>query len=332
MRRYLAANQNFDAIFVPSMGFHHLPAWVWLIKRTLRNRSTRVLLFFLILPIRWDAASGKAVPDGSPTSRLFFRILQWLAPEIKSGKVVLGAEVEPLRAALEALAGVPATLFPQIVIPFSASAAEQESSPDGIHMACYGPSRAEKGSDILQEAIAIYRRRFPASRAQFTIHWTEDFVAHDGRTVTKLPELLRDPQVQYIARYFTHGEYEEQLKRTQVMLLPYRLDAYRLRGSRVVMEALVNGMPVIATRGTALAGMVESFGTGLFCEDGDAESLARAIGETEARYEELKQLAETRAAAIAENSSVESFRRVFLGAAPVAVTAGESRVPTQVSG
>jgi hypothetical protein len=94
MRRYLKVNQNFDAIIVPTVGLHHLLAWVWLIKRTLRNRPTRVLLFFIMLPANWDPHSGKAVRDGSPTSWLLFRLLRSLGPEIKLGKVLLGAETE----------------------------------------------------------------------------------------------------------------------------------------------------------------------------------------------------------------------------------------------
>ena len=318
MRRYLEANEQFDAIFVPTVGLYHLLAWVWLIKRTLRKRPTRVLLFFLTLPVRWDSKSGRPVPDGSPTSRLFFRLLICLEPEVKSGKVVLGAEIGPIRAAMESLSGVPAILFPQIVIPFPTSESVLPPARDGIGMGCYGPSRAEKGSDVLQAAITIYRRRFPEGRARFTIHWTEDFAADGARVVSKSPDLLRDPRVQYLTRFLTHDEYEEQLKRTQVMLLPYRLAGYRLRGSRVVIEAVVNGLPVIATRGTALAGMVEVFGAGLFCEDGDPESLALAIREMETRYDELDRAAKEKAIAAAREFSIESFRRVFLGAGSTA--------------
>lgn len=313
MRRYLEANRRFDAIFVPTLGFHHLPAWVWLIKNTLRNQSTRVLLFFLILPIRWDPGPGRPVPDGSPTSRLFFRLLRSLGPEIQSGKVVLGAEVEPVRAALESLAGVRATLFPQIVNPIQKSQFSLARAQGQIEMACYGPARAEKGSDVLQEAIAIYLRRFPAGRARFTIHWPEDFPGSNGRAVTKSADLLADSRVEYLTGFLTHAEYEERLRQTQVMLLPYRLSAYRLRGSRVVIEAVVNGIPVIATRGSALAAMPESFGAGVACDDGDPESLALAIREMEMRFEELKKVAEEKAAAAAAAFSVESFRETFLG-------------------
>jgi glycosyltransferase involved in cell wall biosynthesis len=96
------------------------------------------------------------------------------------------------------------------------------------------------------------------------------------------------------------------------MLLPYRLSSYRLRGSRVIMEAMVNGIPVIATGGTTLAGALETFGAGLICEDGRPESLAQAIQEMETRYEELSRAAQARRQAAATEFSVENFRKTFL--------------------
>src|SRR6516162_122331 len=52
MQRYLEANPNFDAVFVPTMALHHLLAWVWLIKRKLHRQRIRILLFFLGAPLR----------------------------------------------------------------------------------------------------------------------------------------------------------------------------------------------------------------------------------------------------------------------------------------
>jgi len=314
LNRFFSAHRDDDAILVPSVGFHHLLAWYWLLKTTLRKRSVRVLLFFLMLPIRWDSQTQRALPDGSPTSRLFFRLLKSLESEIQSGKVVLGAEVEPLRAALEQLAGVRATLFPQIVVPLRSAGQASRAADSPIQMGAYGPPRAEKGSDILQQAISIYLRRFPDGQARFTIHWTEDFAAESGAVISRSPELMQDGRVEYVTRFLSHQEYEEQLCRTQVMLLPYRLSGYRLRGSRVVIESLVNGIPVIATRGTALAEVVRSFGTGVFCEDGDPESLALAIRECEIRYAEMRRLAELNTPIAVNEFSVEAFRRVFLAA------------------
>jgi len=259
MNRYLRRQPEFDAIFVPTVSVHHLLAWARLIKTTLRHRKTRVLLFFLTAPVNTDFDEN-VVSDGSPTARLQFALLHWLASEVRSGKVVLGVETKAMRHAFEKMTSLPFVWFPQPVAP---PVRETKTSDEGIEMACFGAARAEKGSDILQKAIQLHRRKYPASRTRFTIQWIDDFQA-EGRLVAKSSELHNDSKVSFVTHYFRDGEYAEHLRRTDVMLLPYRLSSYALRGSRVVIEAAVNGIPVIATRGTTLANLAEDFGTGVW--------------------------------------------------------------------
>jgi glycosyltransferase involved in cell wall biosynthesis len=138
----------------------------------------------------------------------------------------------------------------------------------------------------------------------------EDFQV-DGQPVSISPELQQDPQVSILNHYFADGEYVEQLQRTSVMLLPYRLSSYALRGSRVVVEAVSNGIPVIVTEGTTLAATAKEFGAAICCRDGDAHSLARAIAQMESCFGEMRQRAlEARKAAL-ERFSVREFRRIF---------------------
>lgn len=310
MSRYLRARPDFDSIFVPTVSLHHLPGWVRLIKGPLRHRPTRVLLFFLAAPVRIDS-SGNAVSDGSPTARLLVTLLKWIGSEARNGKVVLGVETRAMQKAFENLTGLPFTWFPQPV----PQRVRGENSPGGcIEMACFGAARAEKGSDVLQEAITLHCRRHPASRARFTVQWIEDFQV-GNRLITKSADLRDNPKVRFATRYFVGGEYAAHLQRTDVMLLPYRLDSYGLRGSRVVIEAAVNGIPVVTTRGTTLAGFAEEFGAGILCEDGDARSLAEAIAAMEARFEELSGRAAAASGAVAELFSVAEFRRIFMESA-----------------
>jgi glycosyltransferase involved in cell wall biosynthesis len=312
MRQYLAQAAEFDVIFVPTIMVHHLLAWAWLLKRVLRRKRTRVLLFFLTAPIRIDSATGKAVFDGSPSGRLLLRLLKWIEPEIREGKVILGVETRAMQERMEELTGVPFTCFPQPVSSLPAPEDNQNDPDEIIEMACYGAARAEKGSDILQEAIGLFRRRFPASRVRFMLQWIDDFTV-EGGLVTKAPELLGDPQVCFLTRYFAGEEYPEHLKRTRVMLLPYRVSSYGLRGSRVVIEAVVNGIPVIATAATTLATLADEFGAGIWCDDGNAESLAAAIQEMERRFLELRRRAAAKQAAAAAHFSVATFRDLVCG-------------------
>jgi glycosyltransferase involved in cell wall biosynthesis len=310
MNEYLRRQPEFDAIFVPTVSVHHLLAWARLVKGTLRHRNTRVLLFFLTAPAKLDSA-GRIVPDTSAGARLLLALIKWLAPEVRDGKVVLGVETKAIQKAFEHMTGLPFVWFPQPVGPSVRNAA---SSGEWIEMACFGGARAEKGSDVLQEAISLHCRKFPSSRARFTIQWVEDFNA-GGRLVTKSSELQGAGKVRFVTRYFRNGEYAEHLRNTDVMLLPYRLSSYSLRGSRVVIEAAVNGIPVVTTRGTTLAGVAEEFGIGIWCEDGDSKSLAGAIAEMESNFEKMSRRAGEATAAAVELFSVREFRRIFAASA-----------------
>ena len=98
---------------------------------------------------------------------------------------------------------------------------------------------------MLVAAVAEYCRRYPDSRVKFVLQ------SVDGDE--KLWRWLKEnPKVQLIPNYFNNGEYARQLVETDVLLLPYRRSSYGLRVSRVVIEAMVHGIPVVATRGTTI--------------------------------------------------------------------------------
>jgi glycosyltransferase involved in cell wall biosynthesis len=135
----------------------------------------------------------------------------------------------------------------------------------------------------------------------------EGFRDEKGNLVSIDPWLREHPQVQVIGRYFQGDEYERQLAATDVMVLPYR-SPYRLRVSRVVIEAMIHGMPVVATRGTTLFEQAEEHGVVWGCEEGSAESLARAILELAEDFEMMRASSEEKVNAAAESFSVGYFR------------------------
>jgi glycosyltransferase involved in cell wall biosynthesis len=214
-----------------------------------------------------------------------------------------------------------------------------------IVFGCYGAARWEKGSDIFQEAIKLILKNELASDGCrvasiqsegtgelgptflpitsnslpdtsvalplcFAIQWVQDFQDGEGNLVSIDPWLREHPQVEVIGRYFQGDEYDEQLERTDVMVLPYR-SPYRLRVSRVVIEAMMNGMPVIATRGTTLFEQGEEYGVVVGCEDGSAESLAKAVLEVAESFGRLQEDARLKAKAVAESFSVRYFRELL---------------------
>ena len=203
---------------------------------------------------------------------------------------------------------------------------------------CYGAARWEKGSDIFQDAIKLILSNevkrekwrvasggnntssfisepftsYPllvtadARPLHFSIQWIEDFADAEGNLVQLDPWLKNHPQVNVIDRYFEEGGYERQLEKTDVMVLPYR-SPYRLRVSRVVIEAMICGMPVIATRGTTLFEQAEEYGVAIECEEGSAESLAEAILKVVEGFEMMRVRARDRATSAGESFSVKYF-------------------------
>jgi glycosyltransferase involved in cell wall biosynthesis len=203
---------------------------------------------------------------------------------------------------------------------------------------CYGAARWEKGSDIFQEAIKLIlsnevaskkcrvasledepqlvtRDPLPVTAAErpfrFCIQWVEDFREDSGNLVSINPWLREHPQVEVIGRYFEGNEYEQRLAQTDVMVLPYR-KPYQLRVSRVVIEAMLNGMPVIAARGTTLFEQAEEYGIVVGCEEGNAESLAGAMLEVAESFESLRMSAAEKMNTAVGSFSVACFRKIVM--------------------
>ena len=240
-----------------------------------------------------------------------FILLQALGPEITSGKVVLGAETHEMKTAAANAFGVPFTYFPHPVSsPFSSTSTA--SAPPPLIMACYGQARHEKGSDLLIRAIETYLKRHPESSTRFVFQWIEDFCDTDGRIIQLSESLKKNPRVEIVNRFFEVGEYAKRLAWTQVLLLPYHCSSYGLRVSRVAIEAMGNGIPVVATRGTTLAEQARQFGSAVLCEEDDEESLVAAIETAEQHYESLAVRARQMQVPARRHFSVEHFRNILL--------------------
>jgi glycosyltransferase involved in cell wall biosynthesis len=118
--------------------------------------------------------------------------------------------------------------------------------------------------------------------------------------------------VKLIRDYFDDREYARWFAQTDVLLLPYRRSSYGLRISRVLVEAMVHGKPVVVTRGTTLAEQADQFGAAAMCEDGNAESLVAAIDRVVNEIDQFKERAEARKAAARAHFSVREFRQLLV--------------------
>jgi glycosyltransferase involved in cell wall biosynthesis len=302
MKKFLARGEKFDLIFVPTVLVHHLLGWQWLIKHALKNSDSRVLLFFPNTPVTLDEKTGEPAWQTAPTAKLFNRLIRSLHAEVAQGRVILGAETHPMCDALAKLTEVKFTYLPHPVAPLSEEKSERHGADETkIIFGSYGSARHEKGPDVLVPAVEEFCRRFPETRARFVLQSVDGDKALWAR-------LANNPKVELVENYFPIGGYAKQLRATDVLLLPYRRSSYALRVSRVVIEALVQGLPVVATSKTTLEDQAKEFGAANFCADGDVESLVQAIRETENNIAALKQIAAERKAAARKHFSVQQFR------------------------
>lgn len=308
LKRYLREGKKYDIIFVPTVLVHHLLGWVWLIKRVLKKRSDRVLLFFPNTPIQLDPKTGEPSWQPAPTAKLFNRLIRSLKNEVGQGRVILGAETHPMCDALTQLTGVRFTYLPHPVrVPAEEERrAEREEASSGLlTFASFGSARHEKGSDILVAAVAEYCHRYPDSRVRFLL-----------QSVDGDPELWArlkgNARIQLIPGYFNDGDYARYLSQTDVLLLPYRRSSYALRVSRVVIEAMVHGIPVITTRKTTLEDQAKEFGGAVFCNDEDTGSLVNAIHEMEQNFDQFNSRAENLKSSAHGHFAVQGFRRLLL--------------------
>lgn len=305
LSHWFSTNASPDIVFVPTVLVHHLLGWWRLYQSTLRKTDSRLLLFFPNTPLTLDVQTGLGVLGSDPTARLFDWLIKQFAEGVDSGKVILGVETNAMREAMTNATGVPFTYLPHPVRG-SSELADRSTSDAPLHFGCYGAARHEKGSDLLQNAIRSHLERHPESESKFSIQWLEDFCDEQGKRITIDEGLALDPRVSYIREYFREGGYEDQLLSTDVMLLPYR-EPYRYRVSRVVIESIVQGMPVVATRQTTLWEQAEEFGVGLPCELNDSNSLAQAIQQIEINPGQFLNLAKDRASLAQRHFSVENF-------------------------
>jgi glycosyltransferase involved in cell wall biosynthesis len=299
-----------NVIFVPTVIVHHLLAWVALARLGIVGKKSCLLLFFPTLPI---LKTGDTITlDGSSSSMLMQVLFRMLCFGIKRGTIVFGVETHAMKEAAEHLFSVPFTYFPHPVHSLQGTPppiTDHRSSP--FTMACYGQARHEKGSDLLVKAIGIYLEKNPQSRARFVLQWMEDFPGADGQIIRLSESLKKNARVEIVNRLFEFGEHAKRLAWTQALLLPYRCSSYGLRVSRVAIEAMVNGIPMVATRGTTLAEQTGEFGATVLCEDENVQSLVSAIEEMERNCEALAAKAREQQEEAQLHFSVQQFRHTI---------------------
>lgn len=311
MAAFLKRSDPFDCIFCGNVLVYHSLAWQWLSRRFLGKKFGHVVLMLIQPAGQLDREAEKyRFPLRSVPLRWS---LQRMIDE-SSGRVRLAVETPAAQSEFGQLVKRPVKLLHHPV-DFPESWEPKQRVHTGVRrFVCPGFARAEKGSDVLQDAIRLGREQLSTLNAVFVFQWKIDgeFQRADLATERRDEELERAGLVEYEDKVLSGHDYWEFLGDSDLLILPYRCDPYTTRLSRVTIEAMQVGRPIIYPKGSWLEFAIEQDGVGLGFEDGSANSLLMTIKEAAAQLDELKERALEKAAEARASYSSKSFAEKLL--------------------
>jgi glycosyltransferase involved in cell wall biosynthesis len=220
--------------------------------------------------------------SGHPSPMSFEDMLRWLDAEaLLDRRVFLYAETARLADWIEAIAGLRPALA-----PYPVGTAPRPARPTrkrSLRIGYLGQARCEKGFDrlaaILRRFEALYvqagtqHRDVPAISA--IVH-----AAGSKRLVRVFEEAAQGLRIELelIDRTLNENEYQQILKRIDVLVLPYDIDRYARKGSGIVQEALAHAIPFVCSAQTGLVDfLTEENGESARTDEEFASSLLKIV-------------------------------------------------------
>lgn len=257
------------------------------VARVLRRHplkpTPQVLVWLLYGPHHQFAPDNPAaIPIHGEARRAFTALLKAVG---NRENLAAYCETEALAAFYRALLPFDISVAPGagIALPAAADAPAPEAT-DQLQLTVAGFANRSKGYRLLPDAIPRLLQHHATSR--FTVHgivagsdaeddaWIFDSLERLGPRVATRRDVLSDE------------DYLDLLARTDLLLLPYDPEAYRVRGSAMSNQALRLGIPIVAPAGCAFAWPAFHDGYGVamssYSPDGLAEATVDALGRLDA--------------------------------------------------
>lgn len=312
MAAFLERSEPFDVVFCGNILVYHSFAWQMLARRFLGKKFQRLILMMVQPAGSYDEAKG------CYRFPLRSKALAWsLSRTVLAGKgrVSLAVETPAAQSEFAQLTGRPVRLLHHPVeAPACALAPKQgEQEKKVIRLVCPGFARFEKGSDVLLEAIRLLEGNPKANNLRFVLQWKKgvSFSGARGELISADGNLAQNGTVDYLDQEL-HGEaYWQFLADADLIVLPYRRDPYTTRLSRVTIEAMIVGKPVIYPKESWLEFAVEQSGVGVGFDDASPQSLAEAVLTACAELPTLRPLAEKAARGAAADFSPKRFAELL---------------------
>lgn len=194
----------------------------------------------------------------------------------RNNKVKIYADTRAVRNELIKRFGVSEVELVRLVLPPSETPLDRKARVRFFKQPTItfaGELRRDKGWKNLLPIIDTLRRMKPNVMPRFLVSGTNSEARRFRDPEDHIGRIRRAGAEVRLGR-LSNGGFVKLLDETDVLVLPYDACAYRLRGSGVALDALVNGIPMVVTAGTALTEFIEAgngvAGSGI---DGLAEAL-----------------------------------------------------------
>jgi len=281
LRRYLVKMKRIDFIFAPTVVLHHLVAYQLI--ATLDGGKN---IGQLILLIR----NNIAVYDQNGNRRFKKSAIAWkwaiqrFKRLIDLGVVSFVTDSERLADEYEALTGIRFRVVPHpSLIGLAANRTDDRlrilEEKEDTRVFLPGPARYEKGTDRLVELARQLNDDPSVPRIKFVVQWSETFDLPSGRQIGPIElENLRFEKITFLIhkKPLSSAEYATELNSADIILLPYRIEAYYARISGVAVEVMLLGKPLVYTENTWVASVASKFGYGLSTSE-DAADLCKQL-------------------------------------------------------
>jgi len=183
--------------------------------------------------------------------------------------------------------GRPVALLPFPHASFrDANPGERQGKP--IRCVSLGNARVEKGFLEIAEAVLALLDGPETGQFEFVLQVSDPEAA-------LLPGLERlrakaafDSRLVLLASPLSEEDYTALIESADVILAPYREEAYAARTSGIVADAIGAGKIVVTTPNSWPGRRIQASGTGLFCRDRDAASLGEVLRNLPSRIATLR--------------------------------------------
>jgi glycosyltransferase involved in cell wall biosynthesis len=306
MSAFLKRSGPYDCIFCGNILVYHSLAWYWLSRRFLGKKFHNLVLMLIQPAGKLEHATGQYV---FPKRSVLLRWSLQHTIDRSRGRVRLAVETPEAQIEFGQLVKRPIERLHHPV-DFPKSWNPKPLAKNKIRRyVCPGFARHEKGSDVLQDAIRIGQEQLLALNIKFTFQWKADggFRRKEGNIEGRDKTLEANGLVQYEESVLSGMDYWDFLANSDLLVLPYRCDPYTTRLSRVTIEAMQVGRPIIYPKGSWLEFAVNESGVGVGFDDGSPKSLLGAIIEATSNLDALKVAAHAKASQARIRYSSKSF-------------------------